>query len=118
MQGFSGLGVCVFASKAFGIWQRLLGVIYVLLMGSSCVKNFSWQVLRLGRWFERCLLYVAGLNPFRVINLLEGCTSASGVAIKQKNRLAFHYSWITGHKSLCALSQLLWEGSAVFSGPR
>jgi hypothetical protein len=28
MQGFSGLGVCVFASKAFGLWQRLLGIIY------------------------------------------------------------------------------------------
>jgi hypothetical protein len=38
MQGFSGLGVCVFASKAFGLWQRLLGVIYFLLMGSSYVK--------------------------------------------------------------------------------
>jgi hypothetical protein len=38
MQGFSGLGVCVFASKAFGLWQRLLGIIYFLLMGSSCVK--------------------------------------------------------------------------------
>ena len=40
----------------------------------------SWQALRLGRWLERCpCLYVAGLNPFRVINLLGGCTSASGV---------------------------------------
>jgi hypothetical protein len=39
----------------------------------------QWQVLRLGRWLERCPLYVAGLNPFRVINLLGERTSASGV---------------------------------------
>jgi hypothetical protein len=39
MQGLSGLGVCVFALKAYGIWQRLLGLIYFLLMGSSCVKT-------------------------------------------------------------------------------
>ena len=41
MQGFSGLGVCVFALKVFGLWQRLLGVIYFLLMGSSCGRLFS-----------------------------------------------------------------------------
>jgi hypothetical protein len=39
MQGSSGLGVCVLASKVFGLWQRLLGVIYFLLVGSSCVKT-------------------------------------------------------------------------------
>ena len=39
MQGLSGLGVYVFASKAFGLWQRLLGIIYFLLMGSSCVQT-------------------------------------------------------------------------------
>ena len=41
MQGFSGLGVCVFALKVFGLWQRLLGIIYFLLMGSSCGRLFS-----------------------------------------------------------------------------
>jgi hypothetical protein len=35
MQGLSGLGVCVFASKVFGLWQRLFGIIYFLLIGSS-----------------------------------------------------------------------------------
>jgi hypothetical protein len=39
MHGFSGLDVCVFASKVFGLWQRLLGVIYFLLMGSSYVET-------------------------------------------------------------------------------
>ena len=38
MHGFSGLDVCVFASKVFGLWQRLLGVIYFLLLGPSCVE--------------------------------------------------------------------------------
>jgi hypothetical protein len=32
MQGSSGLGVCVFASKAFGLWQRPLGITYILLI--------------------------------------------------------------------------------------
>jgi hypothetical protein len=51
MQGFSGLGVCVFAYKIFGLWQRLLGVIFFLLMGSSsCVKThyFRFPVIHFG----------------------------------------------------------------------
>ena len=40
MQGFSGLGVCVFALKVFGLWQRLLGIIYFLV---SC-DAFRWGV--------------------------------------------------------------------------
>ena len=33
MQGSSGLGVCVFASKAFGLWQGPLGIIYFFAYG-------------------------------------------------------------------------------------
>jgi hypothetical protein len=46
MQGLSGLGVCVFASKVFGLWQRLLGIIYFLLFYASCCCDFIYKTRR------------------------------------------------------------------------
>ena len=49
MQGFSGLGVSVFASNVFGLWQRLLGIIYFFAYGFLLREDyFRFPVMHFG----------------------------------------------------------------------